>query len=312
MTVMMLSIALCCPWAEARGRNNNNNNGGGGNQPTQQAAPQSRGNQGNMGRGNGGNQGMGRGPQANQQQNRPQGTMQNQRPGNMGLGNMQTPGNQRPNNGGNGNMGNQRPNNGSNGFGNPGHGPGNNGFGPGANPGDWGRPHGIHFGTPYRPMMPANRPWAPPMRPAGYRPMGGPVISTILGVALGTALNMTLTNLINNGYNVTGYVNNAVYVADAMQLNLLWPNATLYYDNGGLAGSEFFYSTPYYSMNRYNNAYARLMNIYGAPYSVNNLADGGLQATWWGNGGQFIQLQFNTGVAANGTTRFFTTLSFGN
>lgn len=150
------------------------------------------------------------------------------------------------------------------------------------------------------------------MRPAGLRVSGGPVFSTILGVALGTALGVTLNNLVSHGYNVTGYVDNAVYVADAMQLNMLWPNATLYYDNGGLSASEFFYSTPFYDINRYNSAYSRLVNVYGTPYSSRNLAGGGLSTTWWGPDGQFIQLQFNSGIASNGTTRYFTTLSFGN
>lgn len=139
------------------------------------------------------------------------------------------------------------------------------------------------------------------------------MISTILGITIGTALNVTLNALINQGYNVTGYANDAIYLADAMQLNMLWPNATLYYGtNGGLIGSEFFYSTPYYDINRYNLAYNHLYNAYGAPVSSVALAGGGVQTTWFGANGAYVQLQFNSGVAANGTTRFFTTLSFGN
>lgn len=297
--VAIAAVCALLSWQpiDARGRNNNTNGGG---ERTHQTSPQQ-----SRSRGGG-------------QTHRPQPKKQDikapaQRPGNNDRGNNRpgnnvAPGHNRPGN--NFGPGNQRP---------PQQAmrPPQN-LRPGApapppgRPQDWGRPHGIHFGAPYRPMMPAHRPWAPPLRPAGLHVAHGPVINTILGVAIGTALGITLNTLVNQGYNVTGYVDNAVYVADAMQLNMLWPNATLYYDNGGLSASEFFYSTPFYDMGRYNSVYTRLVNTYGAPYSVRNLAGGGMDTMWWGPGGQFIQLQFNTGVASNGTTRYFTTLSFGN
>ncbi len=316
IVVALLCGALVCPMVEARGRNN------GGNQQqqpqrTQQQSPSRSGN--NARPGNSGNN------------TRPGNSGQNNsgRPGNSGWGN-NTPsqvrpgnnGNQRPGNQPGMNNGNQRPGNHpgmNNGNQRPGNHPGNNwNFGaPGMRPGPG--PAGPAFGgvpqgRPARPLLPPPAPYRRPVRPAGWvYSGGGPIINTILGVAIGTAIGATISNLINSGYNVTGYGDDAIYVADAMQLNLLWPNATLYYGaGGGLVGSEFFYSTPYYDMNRYNLAYNRLYNAYGAPISRIALAGGGVQTTWWGPGGNYVQLQFNSGVASNGSTRFYTTLSFGN
>lgn len=163
-------------------------------------------------------------------------------------------------------------------------------------------------------MMPPPRPWHRPVPPPSFRPYhGAPVISTILGITIGTAINATINSLLNRGYAVTGYSDNAVYINNVTQLNLLWPAATLYYnDMGGLAASEFMYSTAYYDMARYNIAYQSLMGNYGAPASVNQLSGGGVQANWWGNNGQFISLSFGPQYATNGSMRYYTTLSFGN
>lgn len=185
-------------------------------------------------------------------------------------------------------------------------------------PHDYGRPGGKHHFAPCppppRPHMPAaHRPWFRPTPPPAFRP--APTwrpFSTILGISLGSAVNFTVNSLINAGYAVTGYNNNAVYVTNVPMLNMLWPDATLYYGNrGGLCGSEFVYSTPAYNLNRYNAVYNSLVSAYGMPVNVSN-ANGVMTATWWGTGNQFISLSFTSGLAANGVTRFFTTLSFGN
>lgn len=165
---------------------------------------------------------------------------------------------------------------------------------------------------PHRPLMPAHRPWQRPTPPPAFRPAPGwRPINSILGIAFGSAINFTVNALINSGYNVTGYANDAVYIANATMHNMLWPDATLYYNNGGLYGSEFVYSTPYFNMNRYNSVYNQLVRSYGAPYRTSNNG-GSMSATWWGVGNQFITLTFQSGSAYNGTNRFFTTLSFGN
>lgn len=92
---------------------------------------------------------------------------------------------------------------------------------------------------------------------------------------------------------------------------MIWPDATLFYSNGGMYASEFVYSTPIYNMSRYNSTYGILVRNYGAPVSSTNI-NGVLTTTWWGSNGQFINLSFQNAIAGNGTTRFFTTLSFGN
>ena len=177
--------------------------------------------------------------------------------------------------------------------------------------------HGHHMTPPpprppHRPLMPAHRPWHRPTPPPAFRPMPGwRPINSILGIAFGSAINFTVNALLNNGYNVTGYANDAVYIANANMLNMIWPDATLYYNNGGLYGSEFVYSTPYYNMSRYHSVYNQLVRSYGAPYRTYNNG-GAISATWWGTGNQFITLTFQSGAAYNGTNRFFTTLSFGN
>lgn len=172
--------------------------------------------------------------------------------------------------------------------------------------------HNVHHGRPHRPHMPRHwhyyRPTPPPpaWRPRHWRPF-----RSILGIALGSAENISINALVNNGYTVSGYDDNIVYLSNVPMLNYSWPAANLYYSNGGLYGSEFVYSTPGHNMGRYNAVYNSLTGVYGAPYNVQMLAGGGRRATWWGNDGQYITLSFAANTAANGASRFFTTLSFG-
>ncbi len=56
---------------------------------------------------------------------------------------------------------------------------------------------------------------------------------------------MSLDYLINRGYTIDGYGNDAVYLRDVNEMSYYWPDATLYYGAGGLARSEFLYSTSY-------------------------------------------------------------------
>lgn len=160
--------------------------------------------------------------------------------------------------------------------------------------------------------MPAHRPWHRPTPPPSFRPAPGwRPFRSILGVALGSAINFSVNALVNAGYAISGYGSNAIYVTDAPMLGLMWPDATLYYGNGGLYASEFVYSTPGYSMSRYNSAYNSLIGTYGYPIEVSN-TNGSIVSTWWGSDNQFIRLSFQSGIAGNGRLRYFTTLSFGN
>lgn len=186
--------------------------------------------------------------------------------------------------------------------------------------GNYARPtrpgHRHHHFTPTppppRPMMPSHRPWRRPTPPPAFRPVAGwRPFKSILGVAFGSAIGFSVNALINAGYNVSGYGNDAVYVTNAPMLNMIWPDATLFYTNGGLYASEFVYSTSYHDMNRYYSTYNALLRNYGNPIDVTN-ANGIISSTWWGTGNQFISLTFQSAMARNGMTRFFTTLSFGN
>ncbi len=135
-------------------------------------------------------------------------------------------------------------------------------------------------------------------------------MSTILGITFGTALNLSLTTLINNGYYIDGYANNTVYLRDVNSYNYLWPDATLYYSNGGMNRSEFLYSTPYPDPMRYNNLYNNFIGIYGAPVNyVNNGTS--LSATWFAPNKGYITLQYAPQYALGGQLRYFTTLTLG-
>lgn len=335
----ILAIAAICgvlvaPQVEARGnrpshsqsgggqRNGGGRNGGraggGHTAPSRPGTPSSRpSNGGNAGGARPGNNGGNR-------PGNPGGNNNGTRPGNNRPGNNGTPGGTRPGNPGNPGGG-QRPGNpGHNPGVNPGNRPGNNpggnhGYRPN-NPGGPGhRPGAGPAPRPHRPMHsvpPPHRPhfaspWSAPRPPRGWRPGRlYPTFSTILGITLGTAFDLSLNYLYNNGYSVYSYGNDVVYLSNVNQLNLLWPDATLYYGTRGLDRGEFIYSTSYYDTVRYNEAYARLVAAYGAPVST-SYPSNGMQTCWFGNDGRFVTLQFAPAYGADGVMRYYTTLSFG-
>jgi hypothetical protein len=89
-------------------------------------------------------------------------------------------------------------------------------------------------------------------------------------------------------------------------MNYSWPDATLYFSDGGLVRSEFYYSTTGYNTTRYNNVYSSLCNSYGAPVSSGNNT-----ATWFGYNGDYITLQY-TMLSTSSGYRYFTILTYGN
>jgi len=132
----------------------------------------------------------------------------------------------------------------------------------------------------------------------------------VLGITFGTTLDLSLNFLFNNGYNVYSYGNDVVYLSNVNQLNLIWPDASLYYGARGLDRGEFIYSTSYYDTMRYNEAYARLVAAYGAPVST-AYPSNGMQTCWFGNDGRFVTLRFMPNYGVDGIMRYYTTLSFG-
>lgn len=307
LAIAAICGALVAPQVEARG-----------NRPSHSQSGSS------QGRGNGGRSGG----RANKSSSPGNSNSSHARPGSPGGGNHNggnrpgsnpghnpgRPDGNRPGNNGNHN-GNNRPGHNP---GRPGHDFGHGGNRPGHNPGrpgdhrpGYGRPGGPHHFAPppHRPHY--ARPWAPPRPPRGWRPgRVYPTFSTVLGITFGSAFDISLAYLLNNGYNVYSYGNNIVYLNNVNQLNLLWPDASLYYGSRGLDRGEFIYSTSYYDTMRYNEAYARLVAAYGAPVST-SYPSNGMQTCWFGNDGRFVTLQFLPTYGADGIMRYYTTLSFG-
>lgn len=192
--------------------------------------------------------------------------------------------------------------------------------GPSVAPGGPGRPgHGPAMRPPV--MQPAPRPYRPvlpihyarPVPPRSWRPVYGcPTISGILGIAFGTSINLSLDYLYGGGYSISGYNNNTVYLTDINAFNYMWPDATLYYGPSGLTYSQFYYSTQYYDLARYNAIRASLIAQYGSPVSVTSQPGGGYVSTWFGYNNSYITLSFGQDAAVGGGNRFFTTLTFGN
>lgn len=226
----------------------------------------------------------------------------------------------RPGTGSKPGTGYSRPGTGNNGS----HKPGNGGVRPGT--GNWGNTHrpapNPGHGN-YPAMTPgSNRPgmarppmhvgfrpggsWHRPVPPRGWRPgRRVPAFRSILGVNFGLSLALSLQSLRASNYMVSGYDGNEVYLTNVPMHGYYWPSATMYYNNGGLVGSQFVYTSNGYDMARYNGVYNSLYNAYGAPVVTN-----GAQVTWFGGNNEFITLNFMP-VVSGGTSRFYTTLSFG-
>ena len=203
--------------------------------------------------------------------------------------------------------------------------PGHNRPGGGATPPP--PPGNVHRPSPgNRPVGPAPRPpqhgpgfrhpvpffgpsWHRPVPPPAWRPprYGGPSFGTILGITLGATIDYTLNALLNNGYSVSSYGNNVVYLTDVPQMNFYWPEAAMYYNSSGqLYASQFTYSTSYYDISRYNALYTTFTSQYGLPVETVNRG-GVISATWYGAGNRFVQIEYNSSYG-----NYYTTLSFGN
>ncbi len=320
--IALVSIAMMVPPIEAQSRTTGNRNER--SHSTQNSRPNNSGrpsnssgrpgnnNNGHRPGNNGGNNGHRPG---NNNPGRPGNNNNGHRPGNNGGSNGHRPGNNNPGRPGNNNNGHRPGNNGHN-PGRPGHG----GYNPGRphRPGGDYRPHRPnrpHRPTvivpPHRPHRPPMRPWSRPVPPPSWRPRpAAPVIASILGITFGTAINMSLDYLINRGYTIDGYGNDAVYLRDVNEMSYYWPDATLYYGAGGLARSEFLYSTSYPDPMRYNSLYTRFNRTYGPP--INIVRTGGvLSATWFAPNRGYVTIYYRSQYSLGGDLRYFTTLTFG-
>lgn len=165
---------------------------------------------------------------------------------------------------------------------------------------------------PTRPGRPVYQPWIRPVRPATWRPLR-PIaaIAPLFGLNFGMGLNVSINLLGNRGYSVHEYGDGTLYINNVTELNMLWPEGILFYDNGGLARTQLYYSTPDYDINRYNQVYSILSSQYGYPVRT-ALPGGGVQATWFGNNGSYVQLDFSSRQTVGGHSGYFTTLTYGN
>lgn len=248
------------------------------------------------------------------QNRRPASPSHNNRPGNCPNNPGNRPGNNRPDHNRPGNNrpdhnrpGNNRPGNHRPGYDRPGYNrPGHHRPAP-PRPRPSARPPHLRPG--YRHPVPFFNSWHRPLPPRAWRPAPryiGPSFGTILGVALGTTMAVTVNSLLNQGYTVTGYGDNVVYLNNVPQMNYYWPDAAMYYNNGMLCGSTFTYPQTFYDMSRYNSLYNTFCSQYGMPVSTVN-SGGVVSATWFGNGNRFVTLEFNSNYGG-----YYTTLRFGN
>ena len=302
--IIAASISFALIGSEAvaaeRGRKEYNN----GNRQEQPKPQQRPGNNHNSGNNKPGRPGNGNNHKPD---NRP-GHGNSQRPDNRpGHGNSHRPDN-RPGHGNNhkpdnrpGHGNNHKPDN------RPGHG---NNHRPDNRPGHNHRPpQPPHGHAPHRPHMPGGwTHWRPAPPPPSYRPYTAwPRFSTVLGVRFGTSLALTLNALMSSGYNVVSSHNNTVYLRNVPMLGIYWPEATLCYTGSGrLSGSEFVSYNSYPDHALYNSVYNTLCANYGMPYSTS-----GMSTAWWGPEGQYIRLNYSSGIGVDGYTRYYTTLNFG-
>ena len=228
--------------------------------------------------------------------------------------------NNRPGSGNHGNN-NNRPGSGNHGGNNyrPG---GNHGGGHGYHPGG-----GPHYGSSaprpgagsrprpiYRPPVSYRweRPLPPP--PPRYRTVrvGVPTIGSVLGLTFGTLIDYGVATLINAGYNVTStYGGNTIYLTNVNQYGINWPQATIFYGNGGMSGARFQIASYSPTDLNFRLAYQQLSSIYGNPVSYDS--NGGFPiVTWWGgNNTGYITLQYGPGVTSTGGQMYYTDLIYG-
>lgn len=185
---------------------------------------------------------------------------------------------------------------------------------------DWDddRHHGNHGH--YRPVTPPRRPYRPrphivhrPTRPHNYCPYDhAPILRTVLGLEFGFRIYTCIDRLRNTGYFIDGYSDHEVYLRNVKELGYKWEDAILYYSRGGLTNVSFYYSSHKHSTKRYDKLYKRLCREYGHPVmytSRHNM----MEASWFdGSGRNFVTLSFKYERSFGGSSRYYTTLTYGN
>ena len=171
------------------------------------------------------------------------------------------------------------------------------------------RPHGGFWGAPPRNIFrPVFYVPAPPRRV--YVVPTVPTIGTILGLTFGSFIDAGINMLYNSGYNVLGYANNVVYLGNVNQLGFLWPEVTVYYNDGLMSDTQFQYWSQTPGDGRYLAIYNTLCRTYGVPVESYTV-DGVLTSSWWAGGNTgFVTLQYGPGLSQTGSVYYYTTLTY--
>ena len=154
--------------------------------------------------------------------------------------------------------------------------------------------------------------WAPPrpVYPAYFRP-GIPTLGTVLGLTFGSFIDAGINTLFNSGYQVAGYVDNAIYLSNVRQLGYLWPEAIVNYTDGLMTGTQFYSWTSQPDPGRYDMVYEQLCRLYGAPVSDTYTSGGVRVCTWWaGQGTGYVSLQYGYSPSVTGLRSYYTALSY--
>ena len=175
------------------------------------------------------------------------------------------------------------------------------------------RPGGGHWGPPpHNYYYHWSRPLPPPPPVTVHCHPGVPVINTLFGLPFGTFIDYSINALIQFGYNVLGYANNAIYMNNVSQFGYIWDDVQLYYNDGLFSSACLQYWSSSSSRTRFNNVYNQLCNLYGAPVSSSNY-NGITSYTWWGgNQTGYVTLEFGYGRSDDGYAGYFTTVFYGS
>lgn len=182
-------------------------------------------------------------------------------------------------------------------------------------PGTGSRPHPrpTHFSPPPTPYL-WNRPVPPPPpRPRIFTPRPGvPVINAVLGLTFGSAYSYGLDLLWNSYYDIVGTLDNIICIANVMEFGLLWPEVSVFYNNGLMYGTRFQYASDYYNDYRYQTVYRQLCNTFGTPISTTY--EYGLPVTtWWGGSANgYVTLSISQGYNSYNRPIYYTNVYYGH
>lgn len=171
------------------------------------------------------------------------------------------------------------------------------------------RPGGGYWGTPCpNPHRVVYR--VPPVPRYVYVPASVPTLGTILGLTFGSFIDAGINSLYNAGYNVSGYLSDAIYLSNVRQMGYMWPEVMVHYTDGLMSGTQFYNWSMMPDMSRYDALYRQLTGVYGMPVET-SYTGGATTTTWWAGGGTgYVTLQYGYGPSASGVYSYYTSLTY--